>query len=310
MIAAYAVIIVGGLLITRRLRLLALAATFWIVARRRPRRPCRVRPLHRRALVVRARLRVRLLASHRGLTRGPDLPVLHDHRPEDRPGGEGRAGPVRSSVAVVSVLFMAPQTDEWWTKVGLLAGRRGRARPGPSSSGSCPSPAPRPTDLRRFAGRLRPRAPAAPRSLPSWSSCSGSASSPPGRRPRPRRRDGGDPRRLPTRSTRPRRPPSTVSTRPRPDTGRGIAEVLGDPRQNLELENQALLRRDLDPDRDRPWRPPRRDAAARSGRPERGTIMPRLPLRLDRRDPADPVRQAGRLQHRSRSTGHAWSRSP
>ena len=43
MLAAYAVIIVGGLLITRRLHLLALAATFWVALERRRRRPRRAR---------------------------------------------------------------------------------------------------------------------------------------------------------------------------------------------------------------------------------------------------------------------------
>ena len=38
---------------------------------------------------------VRLLAGHRDLARGPDLPVLHDHGPEDRAGRPGRAGRLR-----------------------------------------------------------------------------------------------------------------------------------------------------------------------------------------------------------------------
>ena len=95
MLAAYAVIIAGGLLITRRLHLLALAATFWVALERRRRRPGRVGPLHDRELGVRAGLRRRLLAGHRHLARGADLPVLHDHRPQDRPGRPRRADRLR-----------------------------------------------------------------------------------------------------------------------------------------------------------------------------------------------------------------------
>ena len=92
MLAAYAVIITGGLLITRRLHLLALAAHLLGGAGGRRRAPRRVGPLHDRELGVRAGLRVRLLAGDRHLAGGPDLPVLHDHRPQDRPGRPRRTG--------------------------------------------------------------------------------------------------------------------------------------------------------------------------------------------------------------------------
>ena len=91
MIAAYAVIITGGLLITRRLHLLGLAAHVLGRARRRRRDPRRLGPLHDRELGVRARLRRRLLAGDRHVAGSADLPVLHDHRPEDRAGRAGRA---------------------------------------------------------------------------------------------------------------------------------------------------------------------------------------------------------------------------
>ena len=52
-------------------------------ARRCDRPACRVRALHDGELGVRAGLRRRLLAGHRHFARGPDLPLLHDHRPED-----------------------------------------------------------------------------------------------------------------------------------------------------------------------------------------------------------------------------------
>jgi hypothetical protein len=72
MLLAYAVIMGGGLLITRRLQLLALAATFWVDAHGRIWAVLAgVGPLHDRQLGVRARLRLRLLADDRDLARGP-----------------------------------------------------------------------------------------------------------------------------------------------------------------------------------------------------------------------------------------------
>ncbi len=61
----------------------------------RCRDPRRLRALHDRALGVRARVRVRLLARDRHLAGGADLPVLHDHRPEDGAGRTGRPRRVR-----------------------------------------------------------------------------------------------------------------------------------------------------------------------------------------------------------------------
>jgi hypothetical protein len=67
-------------------------------------------------------MRLRLLARDRDLAGGDDLPVLHDHRPKTVPAG--RVGRVVFGilVAIGSVLLMAPQTDEFGTKVALLAG--------------------------------------------------------------------------------------------------------------------------------------------------------------------------------------------
>ena len=85
MLAAYAVIIVGGLLITRRLHLLAPGRVVLADPGRRASGVLAgIGPLHGRELGVRAGLRRRLLARDRDLARGPDLPVLHDHRPQDR----------------------------------------------------------------------------------------------------------------------------------------------------------------------------------------------------------------------------------
>ena len=95
LLAAYAAIIGGGLLITRRLHAAGAGRELLARAGHRDRPAGGLRPLHDRELGVRAGLRVRLLADHRDLARGHDLPVLHDHGPEDRAGRAGRAGGVR-----------------------------------------------------------------------------------------------------------------------------------------------------------------------------------------------------------------------
>ena len=97
MITAYAVILVGGLLITRRLRLLAAAATFWIALAVGVGHPRRLRALHDRPVGVRAGVRVRLLASDRHLPGGADLPVLHDHGSEDGAGRDVSAASCSAS---------------------------------------------------------------------------------------------------------------------------------------------------------------------------------------------------------------------
>ena len=161
-------------------------------------------------------------------------------------------------VAVASTLLMAPQTNEFGTKVGA-AGRPGRRlrRPPAPRPARCPSRARRPTTSagsrrgcagrrRRSRGRRGARPGRAHRS-PRCSS-SGSASWRPARRlagsslpTRPRSSTA-----CRTRSIRPRsrRSPSartsptatTRSTRP------GAQQILLTLAENLELENQALLR--------------------------------------------------------------------
>jgi Na+-translocating ferredoxin:NAD+ oxidoreductase RnfD subunit len=122
MVAAYAVIIGGGLLITRRLHLLALAATFWI------------------GLVVGTGI---LAGSGHCMTAnwafapvcGVDFWRVIVTSPEvliflffmitdPKTVPAGRVGRVVFGllVAVASTLLMAPQTNEFGTKVGLLAG--------------------------------------------------------------------------------------------------------------------------------------------------------------------------------------------
>jgi Na+-translocating ferredoxin:NAD+ oxidoreductase RnfD subunit len=122
MITAYAVIIVGGVLITRRLRLLGLAGTFWVTLA----------------------LGLGLLAASghcmtanwafapvcgfdfwRVVVTSPEVLIfLFFMITDPKTVPAGRIGRIvfGALVAVVSVLLMAPQTDEWGTKVGLLAG--------------------------------------------------------------------------------------------------------------------------------------------------------------------------------------------
>ncbi len=122
MLLAYVVIIGGGLLITRRLHLLALAATFWV------------------SLAV----GVGLLAASghsmianwafapvsgfdfwRVIVTSPEVMIfLFFMITDPKTVPAGRVGRVIFGflVAVMSTLLMAPQTDEFGTKVGLLAG--------------------------------------------------------------------------------------------------------------------------------------------------------------------------------------------
>ena len=122
MIIAYVVIIGGGLLITRRLHLLALAATFWV------------------SLAI----GVGLLAASghsmianwafapvsgfdfwRVIVFSPEVLIfLFFMITDPKTVPAGRVGRVIFGflVAVMSTLLMSPQTDEFGTKVGLLAG--------------------------------------------------------------------------------------------------------------------------------------------------------------------------------------------
>ena len=122
MIAAYAVIIGGGLLITRRLQLLGLAAGFW--------------------LVLAAGLGLLAASGHcmvanwsfapvcgadfwRVIVTSPEVLIFLFFMitdPKTVPAGSVGRVVFGVLVAVTSVLLMAPQTDEFGTKVGLLAG--------------------------------------------------------------------------------------------------------------------------------------------------------------------------------------------
>ena len=122
MILAYVVIIGGGLLITRRLHLLALAATFWVDAGGRGRDPRRVG----HCMVANwAFAPVCGFDFWRVIVTSPEVMIfLFFMITDPKTTPAGRVGRVAFGflVAVMSTLLMAPQTDEFGTKVGLLAG--------------------------------------------------------------------------------------------------------------------------------------------------------------------------------------------
>ncbi len=122
MILAYAVIIVGGFLVTRRLRLLALAASFW--------------------LAFAAGLGILAASGHcmvanwafapvcgfdfwRVVVTSPEVMIFLFFMitdPKTVPAGQVGRIAFGLAVAVTSTLLIAPQTDEFGAKVGLLAG--------------------------------------------------------------------------------------------------------------------------------------------------------------------------------------------
>ena len=122
LITAYAVILVGGLLITRRLRLLGLAATFWVA--------------------LAAGLGLLALSGHcmtanwafapvcgfdfwRVIVFSPEVMIFLFFMitdPKTVPAGLVGRVAFGLLVAGASVFLMAPQTDEFGAKVGLLAG--------------------------------------------------------------------------------------------------------------------------------------------------------------------------------------------
>ncbi len=89
MVAAYLIIVVGGVLITRRLHLLAMSVAFWISL------AVGIGVVAASGHCMTARWAFapvcgsQFLVGDRDVTGGLGLPVLHDHRPED---GAGRTG--------------------------------------------------------------------------------------------------------------------------------------------------------------------------------------------------------------------------
>ena len=122
MITAYAVILVGGLLITRRLRLLAVGATFWIAL------AVGVGLLAASGHCITARWAFTPVCGFdfwRVIVTSPEVLIfLFFMITDPKTVPAGRVGRVVFGllVAVVSVLLMAPQTTEFGTKIALLGG--------------------------------------------------------------------------------------------------------------------------------------------------------------------------------------------
>ena len=122
MTAAYIVILAGGLLITARLRLLAAAVTFWISL------AVGVGLLAARGHCMTARWSFAPVCGFdfwRVIVISPEVLIFMFFMITDpKTVPAGRVGRVLFGllVAVASTLLMAPQTDEFGTKVALLAG--------------------------------------------------------------------------------------------------------------------------------------------------------------------------------------------
>ena len=84
MIAAYAIILVGGTYVVWRAKMMTITATFFVTFIVLQGAPRRIRPLHHRQLGVRPRLRRELLVDDRHVAGGVHLRLLHGHRSTDR----------------------------------------------------------------------------------------------------------------------------------------------------------------------------------------------------------------------------------
>jgi hypothetical protein len=122
MIVAYAVIIGGGLLITRRLRLLALAAAFWIALAA----SVGILAASGHCMVANwAFAPVCGVDFWRVIVTSPEVLIFLFFMitdPKTIPAGHVARVAFGIAVGVTSTLLMAPQTNEFGTKVGLLAG--------------------------------------------------------------------------------------------------------------------------------------------------------------------------------------------
>ncbi|MBI3745474.1 MAG: hypothetical protein HY264_02900 [Chloroflexi bacterium] len=122
MLAAYAVIIVGGLLITRRLHLLALGAAFWLTL------AAGVGVLAGSGHCMTANWAFAPVCGAdfwRVIVTSPEVLIFLFFMitdPKTTPGGQVGRVAFGVLVGIVSTLLMAPQTNEFGTKVGLLAG--------------------------------------------------------------------------------------------------------------------------------------------------------------------------------------------
>ncbi|HEX5014619.1 MAG TPA: hypothetical protein VFV72_10740 [Candidatus Limnocylindrales bacterium] len=154
MIVAYAVIIGGGLLITRRLKLLELAATYWIAL------TIGVGILAGSGHCMTANWSFTPVCGTdfwRVIVTSPEVLIfLFFMITDPKTTPAGRVGRVVFAflVAIFSVLLMAPQVDEWGTKVGLLSSLVIVCAARPLLDRVLPEPRTAADDLRRFAARV------------------------------------------------------------------------------------------------------------------------------------------------------------
>jgi len=154
MIVAYLIIIAGGLLITRRLHLLALAATFWIAL------TIGVGILAASGHCMTANWAfapVCGLDFWRVIITSPEVLIFLFFMitdPKTIPAGNVARVAFGLLVAVASTLLMAPQTNEFGTKVGLLAGLVVICAGRPVVERLLPEPRSASDDFPRFASRL------------------------------------------------------------------------------------------------------------------------------------------------------------
>lgn len=154
MAIAYAVIIVGGSLITRRLRLLGLAISFWVSF-----------AILLGILAASGHCMVANWAFApvcgvdywRVITFSPELMIFLFFMitdPKTAPSGQVGRIAFGMLVAAASVLLMAPQTNEFGAKVGLLAGLVLMCAVRPILDRVLPEPRSAADDVRAFTARL------------------------------------------------------------------------------------------------------------------------------------------------------------
>jgi Na+-translocating ferredoxin:NAD+ oxidoreductase RnfD subunit len=154
MIAGYAVIIGGGLLITRRLHLLALAASFWVGL------TVGVGILAGSGHCMTANWAFAPVCGFdfwRVIVTSPELLIFLFFMitdPKTVPAGQVGRVVFGVLVAVASTLLMAPQTNEFGTKVGLLAGLVVLCAVRPVLDQLLPEPRSAADDVGRFSARL------------------------------------------------------------------------------------------------------------------------------------------------------------
>jgi len=257
MILAYAAIVGGGLLITRRLRLLALAATFWLG------RSGGVGLLAASGHCIVTRWSFAPVCGFdfwRTIVTSPEVMIfLFFMITDPRTIPAGRVGRVVFGllVAAVSTLLMAPQTDEFGTKVGLLAGLMVVSAVRPLLERWLPEPKSPADDLRAFAARIATGAGRVPQAagiviaavVVVAYGAGVVAAGGPARGPAVGTSSAELLSRLPSQVDPATLPPITIgpdvadynSVIAQPGSVQAILVTLA---QNLELENQALLHRD------------------------------------------------------------------